>query len=242
MEGIPPTMNDNPLDGRRAPTTRENIALINRSNVFKAMQALRMQCTISEITTQVARMEMPAMAERTVRRAIDALIKSGHVVEVSKRNGAATYILRDAVTTPDTNTKLVPIGTGSQDLLEVEDFIALMVNPERNPLRKATRNELITQEMSDAIRMRLAFVVLCSGEPGFNEAISRYRGGLILIQQELEHVLNILSGFINSPVWYDHYRDTMALRVREMQQSNPQLYKLAKDYVGNLAAKSERAS
>lgn len=217
-------------DARRSSMPREQVKMTNQSNVFNVMKVIGAPATIADISRHVG-----GITERTVRRAIDGLVKSGHVIEAGKNEGAALYALREQMPLSKTESRMVPFGSGS--LLSVEDFLDLMTSIETNPLRKATKRPLLSDEMSNAIRQRMAFVIMTAGEPGFANAVNTYRNGLITIQQELMHVLTMVKAFVESPVWYDHYRDQLATSVRDMQKDNPELFQLAKDYIANLANK-----
>lgn len=219
-------------DARRHAKPREQVKLENQSNVYNAMRTLGRPATIAEVSKHVG-----GIVERTVRRAILDLVNSGYVIEAGKAENSALYAVRGQMPMGAAAKAVVPFGSGK--LMPVGDFIDVMASPDGNPMHKGgkdgTKKPVMSDAMASAIRQRMTFVILTSGEPGFANAVHTYHNGLIAIQQELEYLLGIVKAFNDSAVWYDHYRDQLAVGVREMQKNNPELFQLAMDYIANLA-------
>lgn len=202
----------------------------NQSKVYQILKLIGKPLTITEVSGH-----LPALSERTVRRAIGDLVKSGHIMQAGKDGAAVQYAIREYVPQTEKNATIVPLGGMA---LPIDEFIEMMASPEKNPLHKGnTKRPILSDGMSDAIRQRMTFVVMSAGEAGFNDAVSRYRSGLNDVEQELKYLLGVLHEFNTSAVWYDHYRDSMASSVREMHKKNPELFQLARDYIVNLTNK-----
>lgn len=202
--------------------------LSNQSQVYEAF-ADNEKLTITEVFERLNQNlsdATPKVSDRTIRRAIAALVKSGFLKPYGKQNNAMLYGKLSAAFT-DADQKLINFGG---ELVSVEEFLREVVEPENNPLQKS-KADLLNDEIKHHIRRRLAFVVITAGNVGFQDELKKVSRDLHGILGELQFVTNLLQNFMDSPVWYEQYRDKVGYGVRAMQQSDPDLYQLAMEYV-----------
>lgn len=210
--------------------TQARIAQLNRETVFRALRTLDRPVTISFLATQVE-----GISNRTVRRSLDALVKTGCVRQLGRQNNA---ILFECVS-PEmsvrhmkepTADKPIPIGNGS-DYVSVADFIAAMVDPESQPFRGDSEVNVISAKVSAQIQRMMTFVIMSSGEAGYDDQMATVRGNLIKIRNSLAFIVSCLDAFEKSGVWYTQVRGRMAFSVRELQREMPDLFALARDFM-----------
>lgn len=195
--------------------------MTNDSRVYEVINKARRPMTISEISAQ-----LPDIVEKTVRRAIESLKRNGFVIEAGRDNNAKLYAIAGATT--NVGDRLVPFGN---DVITVEAFVRLLASPDQNPFGSRLKTDPLSEKLQQILRQRMLFAVMSAGEQGFNAQLLTVQEALFKVVDEMERLTGIVKVFTNSPVWYEHYRDPIALEVRELQKSDPELWKLAWDFV-----------
>lgn len=194
-------------------------ALSNQSLVYRAFGESE-KLTIAEVEERLE------MSDRTVRRAIKALVVSGHLKTYGMQNNARLYG-RISAAYADSKDKLVNFGG---ELVSIEDFVKAMVSPEEKPLQKG-KTSFVSIEMEHHIRRRMAYVVITAGNAGLLEQLKKVNRELHGVLDNLKHIENILQNFMDSPIWFQQYRDELAFSLRRLQENEPDLFSLAQDYV-----------
>lgn len=212
-------------------TSTRDIKRANVERVYRVMNTLDAPATIPEISRRV-----PDLSTRTVRRAVADMARPsmGMVIEAGKRDGATMYTVRGKQFSATVmREQLIPYGDGYTD---VHSFLDLMVNPGGNPIKLAegTKQNILTDDAINAIRKRMAFIVVTAGSPGYGASVAKYMSGLEKIKRELEYVTNILASFTSSHVIYDNYRDTIAYELRRIEETDPELIANARAYVQDM--------
>lgn len=210
--------------------TKSVAALSNRSLVFEAF-AENEKLTTPEVTQRVneiakKRDRLP-LSERTVRRSIEALVELGSLKVHGRQNNAVLYGKLSA-SFADEKERLINL---SGELLSVEDFLKLVVAPDAHPLQKNPKLAVTSQDIEHHIRRRLAFVIWSAGNPGLNSQLDVVMRELHNVLKEYQHAANLIQTFLNSPVWYEQYRDKIGTAMRKVQEKNPDLFDLTDAYV-----------
>jgi hypothetical protein len=205
------------------------ISLSNQSAVYEKFHDHE-KLTITEVTERLNDNAEPSdkLSDRTIRRAIEQLTKNGHLKTYGKRNNATLYgRLSASYTEPD--QKLINFGG---DLMTVGEFLHRIVDVGETPLQ--TKKYPVTSKRAEHdIRRRLAFVVWSAGNVGMNAQLQVIMKDLHTFLKEYEHVVNLLKNFLDSPLWYEQYRDKIGLAVREMQEKEPELFELTTQYIAS---------
>lgn len=211
---------------------REKTKLANQSLVFEVFEDDE-KLSVAEVLARVNRnppdMQRPSLrlGERTVRRALLALEAKGFLKVYGRQNNAIIYgKLTASFAQASANEELIPYAGGLQS---VGDYLRLFADPDAKPL--ARKVNLLSPKAETDIRKRMTYAVLMAGEPGVSEQIKKTQDDLTLLLQEIEFIHNVLRGFVNSPIWFEQYRDRMAYAIREVQKEDPELFKLAVDYI-----------
>jgi hypothetical protein len=111
----------------------------------------------------------------------------------------------------------------------VGEFVKLMSDPDLRPLKKSIN--LLSEKSQHGIRRMMLFAILSAGEAGNSEALKNVNTQLHTAIQDLEFALTQLRGFVDSAVWFEDYRDKIGLAVRELTKEDPELFKLAVEYM-----------
>ena len=212
-------------DGRRMALSRGNVRMHNESLVYNTLKSFNAPSSVSEISNAI-----PAITEKTVRRALVALRGNGFVVETGKNNGGAyTYQCADAMPTYDTGlNKRIPLGG---IFVTVKDFVEVMANPNIDPFAASLKTELLTEAITLWLRRRFLFVIMTAGEIGFNDQKNSVREQLVKVRDEMTRLTKLVDAFTDSAVWHDHYRDGIAFDMRQLQKDDPALFQLAMDFM-----------
>lgn len=199
----------------------------NDGTVFKIVNMSPTPLSITSITKQ-----MTHVTERTVRRSVDRLIGEGFLTVAGKDGKTILYAAKSAMFVPDMDTaqKLLPFNGAT---LSVSDFLELLVNPESDPFAMDLKLQVLDVEFVEWLRKRFIYAVITAGDSGYNAQLMRQRESLMKLRAEIQRLADNLDKFVNSPVWYDHYRDRIAFNRREVEQSNPDLVQMARDYLQN---------
>jgi hypothetical protein len=157
-------------------------------------------------------------------------MKTGHVIPSGKdAKGGVLYTVKSSVIV-NPNSKLVPFNGAH---MNVEDFLRLMVDPNVDPFKPRVKLDIWEADFIHWLRRRFMFPIMTAGDSGFDQQLHNTRESLIKIRAEAERFVATLDQFIESPVWYDHYRDSLALERRNVEKTNPELVKLVMDYMQN---------
>lgn len=209
-------------DARLKKLPRNQLGIENQSRVFAAFDD-DTKMTVKDVRQKLNILpdETTKLNERTVRRAIDALVKNGFLIQVGKQDNAILYAKRSTNMT-DESSALIPLGG---DLVSLAHFVEVISNVESDPfkVKLSTLNESTTL----ALRRQMLFSVLSAGETGHNAQLAKVAKNLHLMASELKHALSMVESLLNSPIWYDQYRDPIGYQVRNLQKNNPDLFKLA---------------
>lgn len=217
-------------------TPQQNLARSNQSVVFESF-ADHEKLTITEVTNRVNEKlrneEALPISEQTVRRAIKALMTSGFLKEFGRQNNATLYgKISASWADSDGNEKLISL---AGNLVTVEDFLRLIADESETPypfvLKVQPQNWAISDEFQRKLRKRLIRVILTSIDPGYNNSLQNQVAFLNNHIEELEYLVTIMKNFLDSPVWYAQYRDRISYELRKVQEKNPDLFKLAVDYM-----------
>lgn len=203
------------------------VALSNQSKVFEAFGENE-KLTITEVVARLNENVKPheQLSDRTIRRSIEALVKSGFLKPYGKANNAMTYGKLSA-SFVDTNEKLINF---NGELVSIEDFLRLMVDPDSKPLQRG-KNPILSDEVNHTIRRRLAGVVISAGNAGMHEYLQKVQRELFNVLADLNYTTGVLQAFMDSPVWYEQYRDKMAYGMRRVQENDADLIQLAYEYM-----------
>jgi DNA-binding Lrp family transcriptional regulator len=209
------------------PKTPVQVGLSNQSVVYEAFGENE-KLTITELSDRLNENSTPEtkVSDRTIRRSIDSLVKSGFLKPYGKQNNAMLYGKLSA-SFAETDEKLINFGG---QLLTVEEFLREIVEPSNSPLQK-TKLQIVSKEMEHEIRRRLAWAIATAGEPGMQEPLKKVSNELHKIMGEVAFVHDLLQSFLDSPVWYEQYRDKIAYGLRRLQENDPDLYQLTAEYV-----------
>lgn len=201
--------------------------LANRSRVFEAFGEGE-KLTINEVVERLNEEATPEnkLSARTVRRSIENLVETGFLKLYGKQNNAMVYGKLSA-SFVDVDEKIIPFGG---QLVSIEDFLKMVVDPDSSPLQKS-KVRVISNEVEHHIRRRLAFVIMSAGNPGMRDRLHKVQRELDNVLNELNYAAGILQGFINTPVWYEQYRDKIAPGLRKVQETDPDLFQLSAEYV-----------
>lgn len=210
----------------------KTIGLSNQSLVFEIFDDHE-KLTITEITSRVNLNRDLPLSEQSIRRAIDQLHKSGFIKQHGKQNNAVLYgKLSAGFTDSDEGEKLINVGG---NLVTVGDFLELIADEENSPhpfiVKVQPQNWAISPDFERKLRKRLTAIVMSASDPGYNDRIKQQAAFLQNHINELEYLIGIMKGFIDSPIWFAHYRDKVALDLRRLQEKQPELWKLANDYI-----------
>lgn len=218
-------------DGRRINLPRTTVKLMNESSVYNALRELGQPATVATLSQS-----MPNITEKTVRRALKVLRTNGFVVESGKtENGSYLYQCSDALPSwGEGNEKRIPLGG---KFVSVKDFIEVMASTEINPFGANLKTELFTDAIAEWLRRRMLFVVMSSGEAGFDSHVGSVREQMLKVQGELERLTKVVTAFTASAVWYNQYRDGIAYDARRMQETEPDLFQLAWDFINSEGTK-----
>ena len=211
----------------RTLNSKDHMKLSNQSLVYEAFDEGE-KLTIAEATAKVnSQVDLARqMSEQTVRRAIHGLVGLGHLKPFGRAGLAMTYgKLSTEMTAGNGEQELIPFA-GSMET--VETFLQIMTDPNGQPFK--LKVPIMSEEISHAVRRTLVYVVLSSSEVGNTEALKVANRRLNNLVAELEYILGNLTAFVDSPVWYEQYRDQMGYALRRLQEKNPDLFKLAMDY------------
>lgn len=197
--------------------------MTNDSRVYEVLTKTRRPMTIAEISGQ-----LPDIVEKTVRRAIESLKGNGFVFEAGRDNNAKLYAIAGSTATNSADGKLIPFGN---DVMPVEAFVKLMSQPKQNPFGSRLKTEPLSEDFRAILRQRMLFAIITAGEPGFNSQVTNVQEALVKVVDEMQRLTDLVKSFANSAVWYEHYRDPIALAMRELQKSDPEAWQLAMDFV-----------
>jgi hypothetical protein len=216
-----------PIQNMPTLNQKEHIKLGNQSRVFEAFGPEE-KLTIAELTARVnERLEgHEKLSDQTIRRAVASLTRSGLIKPFGKNNNAQTYGKLSAAMTADEGEKLIPFGG---ELLNVGDFVKLMASPEVQPF--TLKLPLLDDTIATMLRKVMLHVVITAPSPGYNEELKKHAKRIHNVIAGLEFATQALRSFIDSPVWYEQYRDRIAYALRRLQQEDPELYQLAQDYL-----------
>lgn len=215
-------------DARSKSISRTELGVQNRSIVYEVFKD-GVKMTVNEVyeavrESQKAKNERP-LNERTIRRAIEGLLKGGFLVTVGRRNNAILYGKQGTAIT-DTDRQLISVGG---KLVTVEEFLRTFADPELDPFK--LKVSTLSHDATQNIRRRLLFTIISAGEPGYDQQLKLTSKDLHAYLAEVEHVANILKSFLDSPVWYQQYRDRIAYEVRRTAKEDPELYQLTFDAI-----------
>lgn len=211
----------------RALRPKEHIKLTNQSLVFEAMGENE-KLTITELTLRVneTKKSEHRISEQTVRRAIGDLVKSGLIRQYEKKLNAATYGKLSASMSADAKTQLIPF---AGQMVSVEQFIREITEPNAQPFR--LKVNVLSEAINHAVRRTMLHTILTADGTGSNADLHNHARRLHNVVAELEFALANLKTFIDSPVWYEQYRDRIGYAVRKLIENDPDLYQLAVDYM-----------
>lgn len=170
------------------------------------------------VKKQISEGETP-FTEQTVRRAINALTKKGFLVAIDRQSNATLYSKQS--TARVANQGIIPLGG---EPVSVETFLRLFAEHERPLKLKAS---VLNDKIHLGLRRSLLFTVISAGNVGSNAQLRETAENLQKILDELEYASKVIKNIINSPIWYDQYRDRIAYEVREVQKKDPELVQLA---------------
>lgn len=209
-------------DARLKKTPRSQLGVENQSKVFAVFDE-DTKLTVKDVHDRVnakAR-EIQAsdqLTERTVRRAIDALVSNGFLIPHGKIDNAVLYAKRSTSMT-DEETGLIPF---AGDLITVESFLSIMSNLESDPFK--VKLSTLSVDAVLTLRRQMLFAIISSGEPGHTDQLKKVAKNLQILANELKHAHDIVKGLLDSPIWYDQYRDPIGYQVRQVQKRDPELY------------------
>lgn len=202
---------------------QRKVGMRNDSRVYDVIRSYSRPITIREI-----RAEIPQVVEKTIRRAVSTLVAKGFIAEAGRDNVGAKLYIPAGSATHNASERRIPLGG---DLLKTKDFVNLMASMEADPFSSRLKLELLTDEARRFLRQRMLFVMISAGEAGLNNQLEKAQENMVKVLEEMERLTSMVRGFLNGAVWYEQYRDAIALDMRELQKENPGLYQLAMDYV-----------
>lgn len=208
---------------------KEHIKLANQSLVFEVFGEDE-KLTIAEITGRVnERLEgHEKLSDQTVRRAIKDLCTSGLLKPFGKSHNAQTYGKLSASFSAPEDEKLIPF---AGEMVSVQEFMQVMTDPDLRPL--TLKVPLIGDKRQHAIRRMMLYPIIMAHTSGIGDNLKSVSAQLYDVIDELEFTLNSLRNFVNSPIWYEQYRDRMARSLRFVMEKDPELFQLAVNYVRN---------
>jgi hypothetical protein len=219
-------------DSRSKNATRDKVALSNQSFVYELFEE-DSKLTIAQLhslaSEELKKKGQHPFNERTIRRCVEDLTRLGFLKTYGRSPTNAVLYGRTTIgltAEKDDDRTLI---NWAGELISVEDFVRRVSDPEINPFRLKLKANVISDEMTQALRQRLLYVILSAGSTGQDEQIKKALEGLHGVLDEVNYLQSVLTNFVNSPVWYAQYRDPIGFEVREMQRRDPELFKLAID-------------
>lgn len=206
---------------------KEHTKLSNQSIVFEVFGDNE-KLMVTEIQERVnGKLAPDKLSGNTVRRAISELEDKGFIQSFGRHHNARLYG-KPSAGIGDVKQTLIPY---SGELKTVVEFVHLMTDPNSRPLTRKTA--VIGEKMQHRIRRQLLFAIITAGNPGYTSKLMDVNADLHLLADDLRFALSVIQNFLDSPVWYEHYRDQIAQGVQELQKSNPELFELAINYIGS---------
>jgi hypothetical protein len=166
------------------------------------------------------------MSERTVRRSLNVLITRG-LVKPYGQDGNARVFGKVSLNFNGNPSEAELLNVGG-NLVTVETFLRMFADPESTPLQK--RVPTLSEDVEHKIRRIMLYVVLTSNDAGMGDSLKKQNTNLHRVIEELDYLRDLLVNFVNSPVWFEHYRDSVALALRKTRETNPELVQLAVEY------------
>lgn len=217
-------------DARAKPISRTQMGIENQSFIFSLFKD-GMKMTVSDVYEMARDVRVQAnetpLQERTVRRCLNSLEKAGFIVTAGKQNNSMLYAKQGTSAFEQAaGANLIPF---AGDIVSVEKFLRSFADPTIHPF-KLKRNILST-DVEKLFNQWLLFAIISAGNVGLDEQLKQAAKGLQLYLNEVEHIQKLLSLFIDSPVWFEQYRDRIAYEVRRVQEKDADLYQLAIDVI-----------
>jgi hypothetical protein len=208
---------------------KERIKLTNQSLVYEVFGDDE-KLTIAEITSRTnEKLEgHQKLSDQTVRRAVKDLCASGLLKPFGKSYNSQTYGKLSASFSAPEDEKLIPF---AGEMVSVQDFMRTMTDPDLRPFTLKT--PLIGEKRQHAIRRMMLYPIIMSNTSGVGENLKAVSAELYGVIDELEFMLASLRSFVNSPIWYEQYRDRMARSLRVVAEKDPELFQLTVNYVRN---------
>ena len=214
-------------DSRAKPIARKALGVENEGIVFSVFED-DTKLTVSDVYELVrAKKKLdgePPLHDRTIRRALASLEKSGFIITAGKQNNSVLYAKQGTSFSSDPNgQQIIPL---AGNLVTVTEFLRLFADLEVNPFK--VKANVVSDRAALDIRRLMLFVVLTADSPGYNNQLKKVNRDLHAVLGEFEHAANTLRNFLNSPVWYEQYRERIAREVRQTDQTSPEIVKTAR--------------
>ena len=219
-------------DARAKPLSRAQIGIENQSFVF-SLFGDGQKLTVSDVYQMAHEAKMKTgerpLNERTIRRALTGLEKAGFIITAGRQTGSSAILYAKQGTSAfeqAAGSNLIPF---AGELVSVEKFLRSFADPEIKPFK--LKKDVLSTEIEHNFRQLLLFAIISSGESGLDEQLKQVSKTLHSRLAEIEHIQKVLKTFLDSPVWFEQYRDRIAYEVRRVQEKDPELYQLAIDAI-----------
>ena len=208
---------------------KEQVKLSNQSLIYEVFgdNEKLLVAEVLDRANEKLKQEVPPsrVSQNTVRRAIEALVEGGFLHPYGRIHNAMVYGKPGAgFNKPDAN--LIPY---AGELKSVKDFIQVMTAADERPLTR--KSNIVGEKTQHAIRRQLVYAIMSASDPGYTTQLKKVNENLHGWVEDLRYLLVFLESFLNSPVWYEQYRDKIGYSIREMQKEDPELFKLAIEYI-----------
>jgi hypothetical protein len=217
-------------DSRAKPLNRTQLGLENQSFVF-GLFGDGQKLTVNDVYEMAREAKTKAgerpLNERTIRRALDGLQKAGFIITVGRQNNAILYGKQGTSAFEQAEgAELIPL---AGELVSVEKFMRMFADPSLEPFK--VKRDTLAVDAEQHMRQMLLFAIISSGSVGLDDKLKQASKLLHSYLAEVEYIQKVLKTFIDSPVWYEQYRDRIAYEVRRVQEKDPALYQLAIDAI-----------
>lgn len=192
---------------------RTTLGVENQSFIFKLFtEGVKLSVADVYEAARIKKLSLnePILAERTVRRAINNLERGGFIVAAGKQNNAILYAKQGtSFASGETGQGIIPI---ADDLVSVEHFLKVFGDIEIDPF--TIKVAMLSPSANLFVRRMALVAVLSADSAGFDAELKRTAKRMHGVVRELEHITKILTRLLDSPIWYEQYRQRIAYELR----------------------------
>ena len=179
---------------------------------------------LSEVITDVT--------PRTIQRAVDDLVKDGHLYPVGKKGKAVLYGTSVAAKLAGNRFNILYHVGG--ELVDLPTFVLRLLNVKEDAFTFGhTQGPIVKPELKNIIRMAVATAILSSEDDKL--ALTRERAKVKIgeIRDELHDLLNFMNALEASDIFKVYKQDMLREDLKELIKKHPNLYTTLKTIAQN---------